>query len=204
MFDSFILAGGKSSRMKNNKAFLKLGEKTLLEHSLSTLQEIKSNRIYVVVADNSNKFDNFSVIIDIYKNRGTLGGIHSSLAHCKEKYAVIIACDYPFVSPKLLNYLLEFAENDEVDCIAPIQKDGIIQPLCAVYKTQKCLSVLTAILKESNKTPSARTFLEQINTNFIEFVEFAEMPNSEYFFFNINTPEDFKKAIEIKKLVDEK
>lgn len=204
MFESFILAGGKSSRMKSAKAFLKLGKKTLLEHSISTLQKIDSSKISVVVAENSNKFKSIPTIKDIYKDRGTLGGIHSALANCKEKYALINACDYPFISADLLNFLIKIAKDKDADCVAPIQKDGIVQPLCAVYKTQKCLKVLTGILEKSDKTPSARDFLKQFDTKFIKFKEFANLPNAENFFFNVNTPSDFEKAIEIKNHLDEK
>jgi molybdopterin-guanine dinucleotide biosynthesis protein A len=208
MFESFILAGGKSSRMKRNKALLKLERKTLVEHSIAALQDINSPQISIVVAESSSQFEglpkNIKIISDICKNRGTLGGIHSALAHCQEKYTLIFACDYPFVSGKLLNYLLEAGANNRFDCVTPVQKDGIPQPLCTLYKTKKCLRALTAILEESGKTPSARNFLKQINTKFIEFEEYAALPNSDYFFMNVNTPQDFERALEIKHLLDEK
>ena len=197
MYQSFILAGGKSSRMKRDKAFLKLGNKTLLEHSTSKLEEINSNKISVAIAKNSDKFEGLQTIADIYKNRGTLGGIHSALSNCNEKYALITACDYPFIPSVFLKFLLVLAKNNDADCVAPIQKDGIIQPLCAVYKTDKCLETLTSILENSNRTPSARNFLKRINTKFIEFDEFKHLSNSTNFFFNVNTPEDFEKATKI-------
>lgn len=203
MFESFILAGGRSSRMKHNKAFLKLGDRTFLEHSIYALKKINSNKISVVIAENSDKFTNYSVITDIYKDRGTLGGIHSALAHCKEKFALIIACDYPFVSVSLLNYLLGIAKINDANCVAPIQRDGIIQPLCAVYKTEKCLKILSAILDESLETPSARDFIKMLDTKFVEYEQIADLPNAENFFFNVNTPEDFEKATKIYNSINE-
>lgn len=194
MFESFILAGGKSTRMKRDKAFIKLGGKTLLERSFLTLQKINSKNISVVIAENSGKFENFRVITDIYKDRGTLSGIHSALANCNEKFALIIAVDHPFISSELLNFILKIAENEDADCIAPIQKDGIIQPLCGVYQTQKCLKILTSIFEEFNETPSARDFVKHLNPHLVEFSEISQLPNADNFFLNINTPEDFEQA----------
>ncbi len=183
--------------MKRDKAFLELGSKTLLALSVETLQQINSENISIVIAENSDKFQDYCVITDIYKNRGTLGGIHSALTNCDEEFALVIACDYPFISAELLNFLLKNVENNDEDCVAPIQSDGIIQPLCAIYRTENCLKILTAILEEFDETPSARDFLKRIDTKFIEFKEFQHLENAENFFLNINTPEEFEKAVAI-------
>ncbi len=184
--------------MKRDKLALKLGKKTLLEHSISVLEEINSSQnISVVLAQKPDNFLAIKTLTDVYKDRGTLGGIHSALANCREKYAVIIAVDYPFVTKDLLEYLLEIAKSENAVCVAPIQEDGIIQPLCAVYETKTCLQILSAILEHSDKTPSARDFLKRIKTRFVNFSEIEHLPNSENFFFNVNTPEDYEKALEI-------
>ena len=197
MFESFILAGGKSSRMKRNKAFLQLEGKTLLDIQNGKLKKIGSKKISVVLAEEAENFENYTVITDFYKNRGTLGGIHSALENCGEKYALILACDMPFVSEDLLHFLVKTIEKENTDCVAPIQKDGIIQPLCAVYDAKKCVEILAAIFDEFDETPSARDFLKRIETRFIEFAEFSNLPNSENFFFNLNTPENYRTAQKI-------
>lgn len=201
MFESFILAGGKSSRMRRNKAFLKLGDRTILEHSISTLQKIKSKKISVVVAQQLEEIDIFpkeiSIISDIYKNKGTLGGIHSALSNCKERFVVILACDLPFTSSELLDFLLNSIKNTEFACVAPIQQDGIIQPLCAIYNVEKCLETIAQILEKDEKLSSTKSILDLLKAKFIDFDKFADLPNSEHFFFNVNTPKDFEQAIRI-------
>lgn len=208
MFESFILAGGKSSRMKRNKAFLKLDGKTLLDYSISTLRKIDSKKVSVVIAKHSEGFNKlsseFPIISDIYENRGTLGGIYTALHNCKEKFAVILACDYPFVSKELLEFLIEQIENTKANCVAPLQKDEMIQPLCSVYNVEKCLGKITRILEQREKLPSTRFVLEDIKSHFVRFEEFANLPNAEHFFFNVNRLQDFEKALQIKKLLDEK
>lgn len=184
-----------------DKAFLEFDGKTLLENAFEILQRIESRKISVVIAEDNEKFANFPTVTDIYKNRGVLSGIHAAVYNCQEKFAVILASDFPFVSEDLLKFLVEIAENENADCIAPIQKDGIIQPLCAVYQTRICLQILIEILENYEQTSSAQDFLKRMNTNFIEFEKFKHLPNAENFFLNINSPKDMKQA---RNIVDER
>ena len=183
--------------MKRDKAFLQLEGKLLLDIQMEKLQAIGSKKTSVVVAEKSEQFKNYQVVTDIYENRGTLGGIHTALKNCDEKYALILACDLPFVSARFLLFLIEKMEGKSFDCIAPIQTDGIIQPLCGIYNSERGEKILTAMLEESAETPPARDFVKRIDTKFIEFAEFADLPGAENFFFNLNTPENFQTAQKI-------
>jgi molybdopterin-guanine dinucleotide biosynthesis protein A len=197
-FESYILAGGKSTRMKRDKAFLELGGKTLLERAVETLRAVESPKISVSVAAEPENPEIYPpeirLVPDIYKNCGTLGGIHAALAACRSKYALVVACDYPFVSVKFLLFLLAEAEKSPAGAVAPVQLNGIIQPLCAVYEAEKCLDALTVILENFRRTPAARDFIRRINAKLIAFEEFAGFPNAENFFLNVNTPEDLERA----------
>lgn len=192
-FESFILIGGKSSRMGEDKFSLCLNGKTFLEIATETLKEF--GEVAVVVSEETAKIENFSTVKDIYKNRGALSGIHSALTNSKSDWTIILACDYPFVTIELIEFLTNSAENEiDFDAFAPIQADGKIQPLCAVYKTKTCVKILSEMLENEGKNYSVRDFLNQIKTRYIEFFEIAHLPNAEHFFFNVNTLEDFEKS----------
>lgn len=209
-FAGFILIGGKSSRMGEDKFSLVLNGKTFLEIAAETLQEAGIEQILVVDRSEPSALAvRLSLIKDIYKNRGALGGIHSALTHSKSDWTIILACDYPFVTVDLLEFLMKRAESEnDFDAFAPIQKDGKIQSLCAVYKTENCRKILSEMLENAGEKYSVRDFLSQIKTRYIEFSEIADLPNAEHFFFNVNTPEDFllakklneKTPIEIVKM----
>ena len=142
--------------------------------------------------------DGLSLIKDIFLNRGALGGIHSALIHSKSDWTIILACDYPFVSIDLIKFLQNLTESKtDFDAFAPIQPDGKIQPLCAIYKTETCRKILSEMLENEHEKYSVHDFLNQIKTRYVEFAEIAHLPNSENFFFNVNTPEDFILAVKL-------
>lgn len=197
MFESFILAGGKSSRMGRNKAFLKLAGKTLLEHAISTLNETQTNGISVLVGNQQNEFidvGGIRLIPDQYENRGSLGGIQTALANCQSKFAFIVGCDFPFISANLVDFLLTAIKERKASCVLPIQPDGKKQPLCAIYNVEECEAKVTKLVRGTQKLPSTTEVLKGLNGECLEHKEIEMLKNSRTFFFNVNTPEDFDEA----------
>jgi molybdopterin-guanine dinucleotide biosynthesis protein A len=126
-----------------------------------------------------------------------LGGIHSALIHSKNVWTIILACDYPFVTVELIGFLTNLTKLEkDFDAFAPIQADGKIQPLCAVYRTETCRKVLSEML-ENEANYSVRDFLHRIKTRYIEFSEISQLSDAENLFFNLNTPEEFEAAKKI-------
>lgn len=194
-FEGFILIGGKSSRMGEDKFALKLNNKTFLQITAETLEKSETTQTSIVVSKQTQFDFEFPVIKDIYQNRGALSGIHSALVNTKSDHIIILACDYPFVSIELIDYLINVAKlNPQFEAIVPIQPDGKVQPLCAVYKIDPCRKILSEMLENESEKYSVRDFLATLKTNYIEFSEISHLPNSEIFFFNVNKPEDFEKA----------
>jgi molybdenum cofactor guanylyltransferase len=192
-FESFILIGGKSSRMGVDKFSLILSGKTFLEIMLEILQNVGD--VAAVISEQTSFVENFPTVKDIYKNRGALSGIHAALVNSKSDFTIISACDYPFVTVELIEFLTNIAQTENnFDAFALIQSDGKIQPLCAIYKTENCREILSEMLENEVKNYSVRDFLNRTKTRYVEFSEIANLPNSEHFFFNVNTPEDFEKA----------
>ncbi len=195
-FKSYILIGGKSSRMGKDKFSLVLNGKTFLEIAVETLQNF--GKISLVGSGKTNLLESFPIVKDIYQNRGALSGIHSALTHSKSDFIIILACDYPFLTVELVGFLRNLAEfKSEFDAYAPIQSDGKTQPLCAIYKTEICRKILSEMLENEAENYSVRDFLNRIKTRYVEFSEIAHLPNSEHFFFNVNTPEDFILATKL-------
>lgn len=200
-FAGFILVGGKSSRMGEDKFSLDLNGKTFLEIATETLQKF-GDVSFVVSRDKgqATRDKGQKIVTDIYQNRGALSGIHVALVNSKSDWTIILACDYPFVSVELIRFLTSAAEKEnKFDAVAPIQKDGKIQPLCAIYKTETCREILSEMLENEAENYSVRDFLNRIQTRYIEFSEIAHLSNSEHFFFNVNTPEDFVLAAKIQE-----
>ena len=182
--------------MGEDKFSLILVGKTFLEIAAENLAKAGMEEVFVSAASKPFAFaGGLKIINDIFANKGALSGIHSALVHSEKPLTFILACDFPFVTADLINFLMNSAKHEsEFDAFVPVQPDGRIQPLCAVYKTETCRRILSEMLENDPANYSVRDFLDRLKTRYIEFSEIANLPNSEQFFINVNTPEDFKKA----------
>lgn len=200
--NGFILAGGASSRLGKDKAFLTLEGKTFIERAAAALRTVAGSRIFVVgnsmntQTERQTVDDEFQAING--KRRAAIIGLHAALRNSKSLWSAILACDLPFVSGKLFDRFAALIEED-FDAIVPIQPDGKRQPLCALYKTAACLPRIEKILQSSDDW-SLRNLLKQINARFVDFDEIADIPGAETFFYNVNTPKDYETA---KKMFSE-
>src|SRR3974390_477672 len=88
----FLLAGGKSSRMGVDKAFLKFDGRSLLERGVEALHRVCP---VVAIVGEASKFSNCGVAVveDIYRNCGPLGGIHAALTHAPAELNLMLAVD---------------------------------------------------------------------------------------------------------------
>lgn len=127
----FILAGGRSSRMGEDKALLRLGGRTLLEHALQKASALTPEVFLVGPRAALQRFGR--VVEDVYANSGPLGGIHAALRATSCELNLILAVDLPFLEPPFLRALVEEARACEALVTVP-QAAGGLQPLCAVYR----------------------------------------------------------------------
>ena len=106
---AFILAGGKSSRMGADKAFVTLDDRTLLSRALELAHALTAD---VRIVGDPAKFARFApVVADVFPGCGPLGGIHAALRASQTDLNLILAVDVPFVSTELLQYLIRRART---------------------------------------------------------------------------------------------
>ncbi|MDQ2746058.1 MAG: molybdenum cofactor guanylyltransferase [Acidobacteriota bacterium] len=193
----FVLVGGKSSRMKTDKAFLQINGETFLERAVKTLQNVVENRVDIVLNQTQKHFieripGGVPCVFDVFENRGALGGIHAALKNCATEYAIIIAVDLPNITVETVEKLAEIAlSSNEFNAVVPRQNDGRLQPLCAVYRAADCLPPLEKLLRE-NDSASVRDFLERLAPRFINQNQLTEDQSNDIFF-NVNRPTDFQQ-----------
>lgn len=191
LFTGYILAGGKSSRMKRDKAFLNIGDKTFVENAARILAPV-CGQIKIVLNKSQTHFpeklpDYISQIFDIYENRGALGGIHAAVLDCETKFAVILAVDLPFVTSGAVEELCKIAVRfEDFSAIVPRQKDEKLQPLAAVYRAENCLPKVVEMLSNPGSA-SMHSFVEIINAKLIEA---ENLSADENLFKNVNRPQD--------------
>jgi molybdopterin-guanine dinucleotide biosynthesis protein A len=81
--------------------------------------------------------------------------------------------------------------RDDSEAVAPIQADGIPQPLCSLYRVEPCLQLAEELIKSRERKPIA--LLQSVRTRWVEFSELAGLENANSFFDNINTPADYAR-----------
>jgi molybdopterin-guanine dinucleotide biosynthesis protein A len=184
----FVLAGGKSTRMGTDKAFVEFEGRTLLARSLDLARSVTSD---VRVVGSVDKFGPFAPVVeDLFRDCGPLGGIHAALLAVRRKLNVMLAVDMPFVSRAFLEYLIDKA-RDAPDAIVVVPRcDGGRQPLCAVYRREFAAPAENALRAGRNKID---LLFDVVQTRVIDQKELENAGFAASIFRNLNTPEELER-----------
>ena len=185
---AFILAGGASSRMGTDKSQLVLGQQIFTERIAGTLFAVTDS---VTLVGRALDDSSLPKVPDIYPHWGALGGLHAALAACRREWAIVVACDLPFVTRDLLLFLASLRLDHEA--VVPLQRDHRPQPLAALYRVDPCRERAETLIQSGRRRPL--DLLEAVNTRWVAFDELRNLDQADRFFVNINTPEDYYAAI---------
>jgi len=186
---AFILAGGKSTRMGADKAFVALDGRTLLQRALELARSVTSD---VRIVGDPQKFAPFAPTVeDVFPNCGPLGGIHAALRASQTELNLIVAVDVPFVPPALLQYLIERARKSASATVTVAQSGGRYQPLCAIYRREFAIAAEKSLRAGRNKIDA---LFEATSTQLITDGELESAGFSPKMFRNLNTPEELAEA----------
>src|SRR5258708_18147937 len=184
----FVLAGGKSTRMGQDKAALSLDGRTLLEPALAAVRSVAQEVFILGLPEIYASYG--TTIADIFPGCGPLGGIHAALSHTKTLFNLIIAVDTPFLSAGLLAYLAERALASGAVVTTP-EINGYTQPLCTIY-SRDFLPLAGQALQAGNY--KIVPLFPQDKTLVIAETELARFAFTAEMFENLNTPEDLERA----------
>ena len=186
---AYVLAGGKSTRMGRDKAFLELGGQSLLARAVATARGLTQN---VVIVGNEVKFAAFgSVVEDVYQERGPLGAIHAALTSSVTELNFVLAVDMPFVEEEFARWLIGEARLSENVVTVP-RAGGRLHPLCAVYR--KNFAEIAQRSLEAGENKIDRLFSE-VSTRVIEEEGLVSAGFSPGMFRNVNTREEWEEVI---------
>lgn len=178
---AIILAGGKSSRMGNDKGLSLLNNKPMVAYVIDTIRKITDD---VIIVSNQEDYNNFGLPVyeDVIKEAGPLAGIYTGLLHSKNDKNIVVSCDVPFVSVELLNFLIKNSEGFEVTI--PV-KDSKTHQVIGIYD-KKCLAIFKKEL--DNNQRKMKVALEKVKLNILDANNFDEKE-----FINVNTPQELKE-----------
>lgn len=192
-----ILAGGRSRRMGQDKALLRLGDRTMLEVVAARAAGVADEVFFVASGRPEYERLGFRVVPDRLAEAGSLGGIFTALLTARNPYCLVLACDMPFVNPDLLAYMAGLPRDYDVLVPAlPAEKsdqggDATLETLHAIYG-KGCLAPIESRLQAGRYKIVG--FFEDVRVRRIEGDELRRLDPELRSTVNANTPEEFAAA----------
>ena len=186
-----VLAGGKSQRFGEDKSQVKLGDKLLIDYILSeVIEEFKE----ILVVSNSlidfRKSEKITVIEDIKKNLGPLGGVLTAMKWIKDnnkdyKWISTFPADTPFFKRSILQKFLQDVQPEESKLFF-IKSNDTRHNIFGIWS----IDLMDKLEEDLNKGErKVELWANSIGVKTINIEFQNEDP-----FFNINTKEDLEKA----------
>lgn len=176
---AIILAGGKSSRMKQDKALLPLNGKSLIETVAAQLEPFFADIVVSARDGQALDFLPYRVAVDQSSGQGPLMGILTGLKASRTPYNFVIACDIPKIDIRFLGSMLEYVRHHDI--VVPVSGNSKYEPLFAFYHRRLIPHIEDLMAKG----------VRQIIKLFpMATVKYIPMPAAGWYF-NLNTLEDF-------------
>lgn len=183
-FTAIVLAGGRSTRMGRDKAWLPVAGQPLVCRQCALLRRLQPAALFISAPPTpALQALRVPLLSDLYPAQGPLAGIERGLAAMTSPLLLVLAVDMPRMTAGILRRLLQHATPETG--VVPVV-NGRIEPLAALYP-QRALA-------------SARAFLEEGCNSATQFAEWtahlgltrrlAMPPNTWPGFANWNQPSD--------------
>lgn len=191
-----VLAGGRSRRMGSDKALIEIDGTPMLARAIATLRLISDD---VFVVGNRPEYQQFGarVLEDAFPGTGTLGGIATAIKHACYDYVLVVACDMPLLSPRLLKALADEPRNYDVLVPALTNKRSgqgcwlTFEPLHAIY-SKHCMSTIEERLRADQLKVVA--FFDEVHVRTVERKWLEQFDPELSSFLNTNDPAELMEA----------
>jgi len=186
-----VLAGGAGQRMGGNKAAKKLGPWRLVDLALKILAQVCPRHVVV-----TSKVDELAdlgcrILADRWPGQGPLAALATAFLDTKAEGILLMGVDMPLVRPALLRLLAQAGEGQRA--VTPMSPKGV-EPLVSYYH-RLCLPAALRLLESGERRP--RFLLKAVRARVLSAQEVAAADPEGQSFFNVNSPEDLKRAKEL-------
>ncbi|NJP36914.1 molybdenum cofactor guanylyltransferase [Alkalicoccus luteus] len=186
-----LLAGGRSSRMGENKALLQIKGVTAAAMTERALQGT-DEQLCISNDPNVERELGSPVFADKRPYEGPLAGLETAMEQTKAAWCIVAACDMPLISKEVVELLISRAHATAADAVVP-EAGGRRQPLLAAYR-RKLLPLISKCLDEEKRSMAA--LLNSIKVDTISEADMMEAgikkETINQSFFNMNRPEEYE------------
>jgi molybdopterin-guanine dinucleotide biosynthesis protein A len=189
-----IQAGGQSRRMGQDKALLDFRGQPLIQRVIERVRPLTSEILITAAEPASYAFLGLLCVADVTPGMGALGGLYTALNIANTSLVAVVACDMPFVNAGLLAYQRDVLLEGTWDATIP-RTDAGIEPFHAVYRRETMLFQVEAAIHSGRL--AIYKCVEQANVRWLSAAEITRFDPHGIAFWNINTPEEYLRALEI-------
>ena len=183
-----VLAGGESRRFGRDKAHATLAGKPLVAHVVDTLENLFEDVLIVTNEPVAYEHFDVTVVSDIVRGAGSLGGLLTALVHARAERCFVVACDMPFLNSVLIRRMLSRCEG--FDVVVP-SVQGDLQPLHAIY-SRRCIGPIQERIAQGDLR--IFDFYPDVLTLRLEESICRQVDPENRSFANINTQEELTRA----------
>lgn len=194
MRSGIILAGGRSTRFGGGeKSLREVCGKPMICRVKGSLDDVV-DEIIVSVRDEKQRDlvfpyleETTPFVYDELRDIGPLAGVNACLKVAKGEYVVVVACDMPFISPEVLDFLFKSAQGH--DATVPVRENGFIEPLHAVYRREAMIAAVDEAISHGKRRIAAPLdYLKDVV--YVPVEKLREIDPGLRTFLNVNRAED--------------
>ena len=187
MISAAVMAGGKSRRMGQDKAWIELEGRPIVARVIDVLREVADE---VLIVANDPRFAELGlrVVPDRFPEGGALGGIATGVGAAGHDRVLIAACDMPFLRADVWRLLIARAED--ADAVVP-KVGGEYETLHALY-TKTCLGPMERALASGRMR--VISFFPDVRVREVGEAELRVLDPDLRSLTNVNTPEELDRA----------
>ena len=197
-----ILAGGFSRRFGQGKGLIDLAGKPLVLHVVDKVSKAVDETLVVVSSSvQKETFETLldrrtNVVVDKQEAQSPLVGALTGFESAKGEYSLLLPCDTPFISIQIVQFLLDICVNR--GAVIPRWPSGYIEPLQAAYHTKSALTAAKKSLEQGKL--NLRSMISRLReVQYVSTMVLRQMDPKLLTFFNVNTPQDLKRAKSLLK-----
>ncbi|MBN1302054.1 MAG: molybdenum cofactor guanylyltransferase [Melioribacteraceae bacterium] len=191
-----ILAGGKSTRMGENKALLKVNDDRIVDLVVNLMRSVFDHNIIITNTPEDFEHLNIPLYKDIYEYQGPLAGIHSGLKHSATEQNFVMSVDMPLMTSEIIRYIVDYPTDKPVTVC---RADGFIQQLAGRYsseisgKAEELLRQNTELNNSNTRLKNKCAVLRLLDETGVEIIDAHNLGfYAEGSFYNMNRPEDYE------------
>lgn len=194
-----IQAGGKSSRMGQDKALMPFLGRPLIERQVERISGAGAALLVITNRPEAYAFLGLPLTMDMLPGVGPLGGLYTALAAAATPLVTVVACDMPFLSRVLLQAQSEILLREDMDVVIPRTDEGL-EPLHATYRRETCLPAVHAALERGER--KMISWFPDVRVREMPAAEIAQYDAQLHSFINVNRPEDYQAAEELARQLE--